>query len=68
MSNKPDTIRSIAEATPATAAIMAAGSNLDWWLKAFGIVFLILQALYLLWRWRRDVKREAARLAAEEDG
>lgn len=57
--SRQETVRSLIEATPAATAIVVSNSDLDWWLKAAGIAFLVLQALYLLWRWRRDVRRDA---------
>ena len=55
-------VKTAAEASPATALVVSvvSGVNLDLWLKVGGLAFLALQALYLLWRWRRDYLRDKA--------
>lgn len=52
-----------AKAVPSTLAIVIT----DWmavplqtWLSRLGLIFLLLQAGHLLWRWRRDIRRERA--------
>lgn len=60
----PQRVKDLVEATPATGAVAigvasSAGEiSLDAWLKIGGLAFLALQALYLLWRWWRDYRRE----------
>lgn len=54
-------------AAPSLAAVLATkvlDLTIDNWLALAGIGFIALQALYLLWRWRRDWKRERQRRAA----
>lgn len=56
-------------------AIPSAGAIVIWllaipvekWAAFAGLVFILLQALYMLWRWRRDIIRERARVAAEDE-
>jgi len=50
--------------TPAWAAVMTwlFGVTLEKWVAVCGLVFLVLQAAYLVWKWRRDHRREAERL------
>lgn len=56
----PQRVKDIAEATPATGAVVIGTLSLpvDTWLKIGGLIFLALQVLYLLWRWRRDYVRD----------
>jgi membrane protein implicated in regulation of membrane protease activity len=60
--------KDVAEAAPAAGALVITlgGLPVDDWLKVLGLVFLVLQVLYLLWRWRRDVKRERRGHPAED--
>ncbi len=53
-------------AVPAIAAVgtSLAGISLQDWLAIAGLVFLALQATYMLWRWRRDIRRDRAARAA----
>lgn len=55
-------------ATPSLAAVGAtvAGLHVNDWLAICGIVFIVLQAAYLIWRWRRDAKREEERLSEKD--
>lgn len=65
--SKHDLAVQAAQAAPSVAAIIATKVlNLDVqsWLGLFGIGFIALQAAYLVWKWRRDVKREREREAA----
>lgn len=48
----------------AGGAFKLSGLPLSEWLVIASIAFVILQALYLIWKWRRDYKRQAQR---EED-
>lgn len=55
------------QATPSLVAILytkALDLSIDNWLGITGILFIGLQALYLLWKWRRDWKRERERRKA----
>lgn len=65
---KHDTAVQIAQATPSLTAIWAylVGITPERWLTYWGIFFLALQAGYLLWRWRRDYKRERRGQAPQE--
>lgn len=47
-------------AAPAVAAVGAslAGISLQDWLAIAGLIFLGLQAAYMFWRWRRDIRRD----------
>jgi membrane protein implicated in regulation of membrane protease activity len=58
------------EAAPSSAVLASAAldtlnntallSSLDPWMKGAGLVFLVLQIAYMLWRWRRDIRRDRA--------
>lgn len=59
--NRHDTAVQIATAAPSVLAVVwikILGLSINDWLGLFGIFFLVLQAGYLLWKWRRDIKRE----------
>lgn len=48
-------------ATPSAAAVLwtkILNLNTNDWLGLSGIGFIALQAAYLLWRWRRDIRRD----------
>lgn len=49
----------VAAAAVADAATNAATlTSLDDWMKGAAFVFLLLQITYMLWRWRRDFRRD----------
>lgn len=43
-----------------TATAMAAGWNLNNFIGLATLIYIALQAGYLVWKWRRDWKRERA--------
>lgn len=53
----------IVAAAPSVAAVTAPllGVHLQLWLQILGLVFIALQIGYLVWKWRRDIKREEDR-------
>ena len=56
-----NTARHVIEATPAAIAVTAGPVFGFAWpdiAAMLGCFFLLLQMGYLLWRWRRDIKRE----------
>ena len=56
-------------ASPSIAAILATkvlDLSVDTVLGLAGIAFIAVQAGYLLWKWRRDWKRERERRAARQ--
>jgi hypothetical protein len=61
--NRHDAAVQIANSGPSLAFVGAtfAGVGIQDWLAITGIVFIFLQALYLLWRWRRDARIEDER-------
>jgi hypothetical protein len=62
---KTDAITQGAASLPAWAAIMSwfLGITVEKWLAVAGILFIALQAAFLVWRWRRAVRREDERIA-----
>jgi hypothetical protein len=61
VSQKQELIKHAAEATPAAVAVTAGpvfGVTFSDVAAALGCIFLLLQMAYLLWRWRRDIRRE----------
>lgn len=60
-----DAASQVLMATPSVAAVTATkifGLEIDSWLGLAGIGFLMLQAAYLIWRWRRDIDVENDRV------
>lgn len=59
MSTKHETMGNVIQAIPATTLVGAKvfGLSLPDWAALFGIAFVVLQAVYLLWRWRRESKK-----------
>lgn len=57
-----------AASLPSLGAIFAwlAGVPVEKWAALAGLVFIVLQAVYLLWKWRRDMRREDERLRKGE--
>lgn len=53
-----------AASVPSWAVIVTwlLGVSIEKWAAVAGIVFILLQCGYLMWKWRRDHKREAERL------
>lgn len=54
------------QAAPSLGAILIwlSGKDINWWAATFGLLFIILQILYMLWKWRRDIRREDERQQA----
>lgn len=62
--NRHETAMQIVQAAPSVAAVVATkviDIPIDTLLGLVGIAFIVLQAAYLIWRWRRDVRRDAKR-------
>ncbi len=59
----PQSIQSL----PSVGAILIwlSGKDINWWAAALGLLFIALQILYMLWKWRRDIRRERERLRAD---
>ena len=58
------------QAVPATAAIVATkvlGFSLNEWLAIASIVFIVLQAGYLLWKWRNEWRARQRRREMGQD-
>ena len=61
---KQDIATAVAQTAPGAAGTGAAqlfGLPLSDWAVLATIAFVVLQAAYLVWKWRRDYKREQAR-------
>ncbi len=52
-----------AKAVPSVTAVLTSWERITVqdWLAASGIIFIGLQAVYLIWRWVRDARRESDR-------
>jgi ABC-type nickel/cobalt efflux system permease component RcnA len=49
-----------AQATPSVLVVLSSWLDVtpERWLSRCGIAFIALQAAYLVWKWRRDIRRE----------
>lgn len=61
MTTKHDTLSSGVQAIPAVTLVgtQVFGLHLNEWAALFGIGFIVIQAAYLLWKWRREAERKA---------
>lgn len=61
MSDHREALANSAMAAPALTGITmwVTGKDINFWVGVAGLVFILLQAGYLLWKWRRDIRREA---------
>lgn len=64
----PQTIQSL----PSVGAIVLylSGKDVNWWAAILGMVFILVQLFYVLWKWRRDIRLESERgsqLEAEDE-
>lgn len=66
--NKHDALTQGAASLPSLGAIGAylLGVPVEKWAATAGLVFIMLQAVYMLWKWRRDIRRESERLRRGE--
>ena len=70
VSQKNELIKNAVEAAPAAAAVTAGpvfGFALSDVTAVLGGIFLVLQMAYLIWRWRRDIRRERRNQSPTED-
>jgi len=56
---KQEVFTQAAHSAPSIAMIYAwlMSISLDQWYKGAGTCFILLQTLYLLWKWRKEVKK-----------
>lgn len=56
MSDPRTEVPQAVQAMPAVGAISlgVSGVDINWWAALLGAIFLILQILYLLWKWYGD--------------
>lgn len=43
------------------------GKDLNFWVGVAGLAFIGLQAGYLMWKWRRDIRRDRLNFPPIED-
>ncbi|WP_349745247.1 hypothetical protein [Roseateles cavernae] len=57
------------QAIPSVGAILLffTEKDVNWWAAFIGLLFIFVQLLYVLWKWRRDIRRERVREALQED-
>lgn len=67
--SKMDVLSQTAQATPSLTAVLLwiGQKDIDFWLGFSGIVFIALQAAYMLWKWRRDVRNDRAGIPPVKD-
>lgn len=55
-SEVPQAIQSL----PSLGAILIwlLGKDVNWWAAVLGMVFITVQLFYVLWKWRRDIRRD----------
>ena len=66
---KQDLATAVTQTAPGAAGTGAAqlfGLPLSDWAVVATIAFVVLQAAYLIWKWRRDYVQEQARMALRE--
>lgn len=70
MSDSRSEVPQSIQALPSAGAIAVwlSGKGVDWWAAVAGIVFIMLQIGYLLWKWRRDVIIERQRVEDSKNG
>lgn len=56
------------QALPSVGAILLffAEKDVNWWAAVLGMLFIVLQILYMLWKWRRDIRRDRQGLGDED--
>lgn len=52
----PQTIQSLPSI--GAIALYLSGKDVNWWAAVLGMVFILVQLFYVLWKWRRDIRRE----------
>lgn len=64
--HKSDAIANAIQATPSLAAIgyWLAGKDITFWGGVCGIVFIVTQWAYVMWKWRRDIRRDELNIRA----
>ena len=57
------------QAMPSIGAILIwfSGKDVNWWAAVLGMVFIAVQLLYVLWKWRRDIRRDRLSYPPIED-
>lgn len=57
------------QSLPSIGAILIwlSGKDINWWAAFVGTLFILAQLVYMLWRWRRDIRIENERQAGLHD-
>lgn len=61
----PQTIQAIPSV--GAIALFLTEKDVNWWAAFVGLLFIIVQLLYVLWKWRRDIRRERERVGLTDD-
>ncbi len=61
----PQSIQSV----PSLGAILiwVSGKDVNWWAAVIGLAFILVQLGYVIWKWRRDIRRERERVGLTDD-
>lgn len=57
------------QAIPSVGAILLffAEKDVNWWAAFLGLIFIALQIAYMLWKWRRDIRRDRERVGLSDE-
>ncbi len=60
MADPRSEVPQLLQAAPSLGAIAIwfTGKDVHWWAAATGMLFIAIQIGYVLWKWRRDVRRD----------
>lgn len=67
--HRTEAVTQAMQAPPALTAIWLwlSGKDVSFWTGIFGICFIAIQAGYLVWKWRRDIRRDRMNFPPIED-
>lgn len=59
----------VLQSIPAASAIgiWLTGKDINFWVGVGGLVFLVLQCGYLIWKWRRDIRNDSIRAGLNDE-
>lgn len=57
------------QAAPSVGAILIwlSGKDVNWWAAVAGLLFILVQLGYVIWKWRRDIRRDRERVGLTDD-
>lgn len=62
-------VANVATAAPSLTGILLwlSEKEINFWVGVWGVFFIWLQAAYVLWKWRRDVRRDRIAAGLNDD-